>query len=290
MSRRSRAFRSGASQRGATMVETGVMVAFAAMVIAGAVALGSEWISSTRDLSQGATLEVQRDSLRHAARGWYASRYCALQRREGDVGRPPAKIVLAVHDLRPYLPDGGLVREGRHEASRWRVVVERQQMSPPQLNLLWTLREGEPSEGLARRTGAVCDSDGDNATPEACSDFSRGGERLLWTSLLAQPTKQVSRTRRLFEWQQFNAIDCDTDGLDSDGDGRLDGDGLLDARCDVDGDGAFGRPYDHDGDGVDDTSRFDADGDGALDLDVAGGPDGSGDFAVDVRDWHALGC
>lgn len=286
-----RAFRAPrpATQRGSTLIESALVLAIAAAVLTGAITLGSAWISSVRDLSQGATIAVQRDALAHAARGWYTSRFCRLHRDAGESGRPPVEVQLELDDLRGYLPDGRLVRETQHAASRWRVAIARQGLSSPQIHLHWELHAGDAPVALARRTGAFCDIDGDRATLEACPDYAHGAERLLWTSLVVLPSQQVSRTRRLRDWQQFNAIDCDADGADSDADGKADGDGQLDAYCDGDGDGLFG-PFDADGDGVDDAGLFDADADGVLDLDVAGGPDGLGDLAVDVRDWHALGC
>ena len=277
-----------AGQQGSTLVEAALVLAITAAVLTGAITLGSAWISSVRDLSQGATVTVQRDTLAHAARGWYTSRFCRLQRDSAFVA-PPVEVQLEVDDLRGYLPDSRLTRETQHSASRWRVVIARQGLSSPQLRLLWQLRSGDAPVALARRSGAVCDSDGDGTTVEACPDYAQGEERLLWVSLLAAPSQEVSRNRRLMDWQRFNAIDCDADGSDSDGDGTADGDGQMDAYCDGDGDGLFG-PYDADGDGLDDARLFDADADGILDLDVAGGPDGVGDLAVDVRDWHALGC
>ena len=278
-----------APARGATLLETAMVMGIAAIIFAAAIALGSEWISTVGQQSQGATVAEQRDTLRHAARSWYSNMFCRLQRDVGDPGSPPVELTLGVSDLRAYLPNGGLVREGERVASRWEIIVTREGLLSPQIHILWGPREGDPSAALARRTNARCDTDGDFAHPEACDDVSSGSDRLLWTSLLVEPTSQVSRTRRLWEWQQINWIDCDADGLDADGDGLADGNGQLDAYCDIDGDGRFG-PYDADGDGTDDTTRFDTDGDGKLDLDVAGGQDGRGDLAVDIRDWHALGC
>ncbi len=277
------------AQRGSTLIEAALVLAIAAVVLTGAITLGSAWISSVRDLSQGATMAVQRDTLAHGARGWYTSRFCRTQRDTADFVAPPVEIQIEVDDLRSFLPDNRLTRETQHAASRWRIAIARQGPSSPQLRLLWNLQAGDAPGALARRTGAVCDVDGDGTTPEECPDYALGAERLLWVSLLATPSQQVSRARRFRDWQQFNAIDCDADGPDSDGDGRSDGDGQLDPYCDRDGDGLFG-PYDADGDGSDDARLFDADADGILDLDVAGGPDGAGDLAVDVRDWHALGC
>ena len=270
-------------QQGSTLIEAALVLAIAAAVLAGAITLGSAWISGVGDLSQGATLAVQRDTLAHAARGWYTSRFCRTQRDTDEFVAPPVEVQLEVDDLRGYLPDSRLTRETQHPASRWRITIARQGLSSPQLHLQWELHAGDASAALARRTGAVCDTDGDGTTLEACSDYALGAERLLWVSLLAVPSQQVSRTRRLNDWQRFNAIDCDANGPDSDGDGQ------IDAYCDGDGDGLFG-PFDADGDGLDDARLFDADGDGILDLDLAGGPDGTPDLAVDVRDWHALGC
>ena len=264
-----------------------MVIGFAAIVIAGAITLGSEWIAATGDISQSATVTAQKDSVRHAARRWYASRFCRLQRQSEDAGRPAPVMERGIDDLRSYLPAGRLVREGTQEATRWRAIVARQPLSTPQLHLTWQLHEGEPAAGLARRTGAVCDTDGDRATAEACADFAVGTERLLWTSLLVEPTSQDDRTRRLLEWQHLNGINCDR-GSEVEGDGPSEGDGILDAHCDPDGDGRFG-PYDADGDGLDDAKRYDADADGTLDLDITGA-DGSADLVVDIRDWQALGC
>ena len=275
-------------QQGSTLTEAALVLAIAAAVLTGATTLGSAWISSVRDLSQGATVTVQKDTLAHAARGWYTSRFCGLQRDSTFVA-PPVEIQLEVDDLRGYLPDNRLIRETQHPASRWRIGIAREGLPSPQLRIQWELRAGDASAALARRSGAFCDADGDGTSAEPCPDFALGAERLLWVSLLAAPSQEVSRNRRLMDWQRFNAIDCDADGPDPDGDGTSDGDGQLDAYCDGDGDGLFG-PYDADGDGLDDAHLFDADADGILDLDVAGGPDGVGDLAVDVRDWHALGC
>ena len=278
-----------AARQGSTLIEAALVLAIGAAVLAGAITLGSAWISSVRDLSQGATVAVQRDTLAHAARGWYTSRFCRMHRDTADFVAPPVEVELDIDDLRGYLPDSRLIRETQHAASRWRIAIARQGLSLPQLRLQWELRVGDVPAALARRTGAICDTDGDATTLEACPDYALGAERLLWVSLLAAPSQQVSRTRRLNDWQQFNAIDCDADGPDSDGDGTSDGDGQIDAYCDGDGDGLFG-PYDADDDGLDDAHLFDADGDGLLDLDLAGGPGGAADLAVDVRDWHALGC
>ena len=277
-----------AAQRGSTLVEAALVLAVGAVVLTGAITLGSAWISSVRDLSQGATVAVQRDTLAHAARGWYTSRFCRTTRDAVDFVAPPVEVQLDVDDLRGYLPASRLIRETQHAASRWRIVIARQGGSPPQLHLLWELHAGDTPAALARRTGAVCDTDGDRTTLEACPDYALGVEGLLWVSLFSAPSQQVSRIRRLSDWLRFNAVECDADGADSDGDGTSDGDGQMDAYCDGDGDGLFG-PYDVDGDGLDDARLFDGDGDGILDLDLTG-PDGAADLAVDVRDWHALGC
>ena len=273
-------------QRGATLFEIALFLGITGVIAAGAVALGSGWFSSVRDISQGATVAAQRDSLLGATRSLYRVRVC---RGPGGMSGHPVEGALEMEDLRAYLPGRRLVRETQLPADRWHIVVTRQQRPVPEVHLRWEPQLGDSLAAIARRSGAVCDADGIGTTVDHCPDFSHGTERLLWMALVAAPTDQRLRRRRMLEWFEFNAIDCDTDGPDSDGDGVLDGDGRLDEPCDVDVDGLFG-PYDADGDGLDDSLLFDADADGFLDFDVAGGADGSGDLAVDIHDWHALGC
>lgn len=265
------------------------VLAAAAVILGAAITFGSQWVGSARVSTHAMDAAMQRDALLYAARSWYLGRYCQPDRRSGTVETPQRDIGLDVDSLRAYLPGGRLPEEDATSSNSWQIRITRPGGVPPHLHALWRPTPGEFAEGLARRTGALCDDDDDPTTAERCRDAQVGATRLLWSELLAKPRPGVARIRRQLEWQSSHGIGCDTDGPDQDGDGVPDPDGVLDARCDSDGDGRFG-PYDANGDGLDDTGHYDADGDGALDLDVAGGPNGTVDLAVDVHDWQALGC
>ena len=231
---------------------------------------------------------MQRDALRIAARSWFTGRYCQPDRRAGVVQTPTRDMELGVEHLRGHLEDGLLPRETAALAMSWRIRITRTGIAPPLLHTLWQPLHSDTHEALARHTGAFCDADDDPTTQEPCDDARTTPTRLAWSELLVQPTSRVSRARQLADWIRSHGIFCDITGPDLDGDGLGDPDGLLDQHCDEDGDGRFG-PY-LAGDGRDDTGHFDADGDGLLDLDIAGRPSGASDLAVDVHDWHALGC
>lgn len=275
------------AMRGATLISMVFVLAIAAVILGAAIAFGSQWIGHARTSTSAMTALVQRDALRTAARSWFTGRYCQPDRRAGVVQTPAPEIELGVEELRGHLQGGVLPMETATLAMSWRIRIARTGIAPPRLHLLWLPPRGDMREALARQTGAYCDADDDPVSAEPCVD-SNSNTRLVWSELLVKPTSRVSRARQLSDWIRIHGIPCDITGPDLDGDGVGDPDGRLDKRCDWDGDGRFG-PY-LARNGRDDTGHFDADGDGLLDLDIAGGPTGGRDLAVDVHDWHALGC
>lgn len=280
---------------GATLMEMAVVLAMVAFIVVLGVTVGSGWLASLRDVTHGATLVEQRDSLAHAARGWYAGTYCRMEPLDGWLARrPPERIELVVSgtedgaglsDLRHHLPDQSLVRESAYPADRWQVLVTRTERPFPELLLAWQPAVQDALAQLARRTGGRCALTDDWSVIEDCPDYATGAERLVWNAPLLAGVRQSARTRRLREWLATNAIDCDREDVDADG--HPDRDGAFDVECDPDGDGAFG-PVDEDS--RPGLTRFDSDNDGEIDLDIAGDPDFGGDLVVDVRDWQALGC
>ena len=273
--------------RGVTLIDMVLVLAIAAVILGGAIAFGSQWIGHAKTSTTAMTAVMQRDALRTAARSWFTGRYCQPDRRAGVVETPPPDLELSVEELRGHLQEGVLPMETAEPAMNWRIRITRTGLAPPLLHALWRPTRSDMREALARQTGALCDADDDPATEEPCTNGSSTPIQLAWSELLAQPTSRLSRARRLSDWTRLHGIMCDTTGPDLDGDGVGDPDGFLDRRCDVNGDGRFG-PYLVGGRNY--TGHYDADADGLLDLDIAGGPTGTGDLAVDVHDWHALGC
>lgn len=261
--------------RGATLIGMVFVLAIAAVILGGAIAFGSQWIGHARTSTAAMTAMMQRDALRTAARSWFTGRYCQPDRSAGVVQTPAPVIELGVEDLRGHLQDGVLPKETAVPATSWRIRIARTGTAPPRLDALWLPPRSDMREALARRTGAYCDADDNPASEEPCND-ARSTTRLAWSELLVMPTSGVFRARRLADWIRIHGIMCDITGPDVDGDGV----GELGPCCDTDGDGKFGPLCDH----------YDADRNGLLDLDIAGGPEGVPDLAVDVHDWQALGC
>ena len=290
-------------QSGVALWEVGLAIAVAAAIVVGAASVGRSWQATADLVADAIRLETEVGKLQYAVRSWYGATYCRAE--IGDrrrLGFPPQfPLRDADASSRGYPLPGQEALGGGEEALNWeiawspasaptgsscpqRLAAKHRSGIPLRLHVFWSPSEyGQPASVIARRLDVSCDDDDNPQTAEPCDDFPQD-ERIVWSSNLMEGLdRDYGRNRRYNDWIREYGINCDADGVDCDNDGRPEGDGVMDQRCDSDLDGRFG-PFGGSGGGGIDADRFDKDADGRLDLDV------NGDFIVDRSDWRLLGC
>ncbi len=293
------------AQRGGTLLELGLALVAASVILGGAFQVWRSLSGGVDLLADVRRLETRVEALRYAVVDWYRGQYCtatdAVHALPIYVDESTAELVcsvdpdncMALH-LAPALRSLVDNSQSVDGILGWRVASpptsEGASPPPPRLYVAWTPPAGlgHRTEAIAQQLDAFCDDDGDFDVAETC-DGQPVGEQVVMMSSLRANEALDNRLLRLTEWLARYAVDCDADR-----------DGVLDLFCDgPDGDGLIGDAgyvLDVDGDGCDDAHPrpptpacqasvpIDRDRDGRLDLDA------TLDLAVSAADYHALGC
>ena len=263
-------------------MEAGLVLAVAASIVSGALALGQNWYKQVQSYQEAARVETRADALRQAITSWYGAYYCIPEPDTVTVPDFPIPRVFpsppvfpiegttvaaacsaaAGHCVERYLAprlahllDGPAVPESPGGSEfNWELVAAPAPPDahpPPLLRLYWYPTERHRAQAylLARQMDVYCDSDDDAATPEPCRGLPEGG-RLVWSEPLGGGEAwRASVPSRLREWLAGNAIECcsarDEDTGECLNPDQLPINGLpvLDAFCDADRNGVLGSNH-----------------------------------------------